>query len=57
MSKVRSNPRIHLVCRSPIKQEVTGFLIDRQARGVSPRTIEECREKLAACGDCMSFWV
>ncbi|GAG01544.1 unnamed protein product, partial [marine sediment metagenome] len=32
---------------SPIEQEITAFLIDRQARGLSPSTIEYYREKLA----------
>ena len=47
MSATEGNPRIYLLSRSPIEQEITAFLIDRQARGLSPSTIEYYREKLA----------
>ena len=47
MSTVESNPRTYLVSHSPIEQQITAFLIDRQARGLSPSTIQYYREKLA----------
>jgi len=47
MSTAEGNPRIYLLSHSPIEQEITAFLIDRQARGLSPSTIEYYREKLA----------
>jgi len=47
MSATEGNPRIYLLSHSPIEQEITAFLVDRQARGLSPSTIEYYREKLA----------
>ena len=36
---------------SPLRQDMTAFLIDRQARQLSPRTIEWYEEKLGTFAD------
>lgn len=46
MSTPENNPRICLLSRSPLQQELAALLIDREARGLSPRTLEYYREKL-----------
>jgi len=47
MCPMESNPRIYLIPHCPLEQEVTAFLIDRRARGLSRRTIQYYREKLS----------
>ena len=46
MPSVENNPRIYQLPRSPLRQELSAFLIDRQARNLSPRTVDYYAEKL-----------
>lgn len=47
MSESHGNPRIYSPGHLPISQEVAAFLVDRQARGLSPGSVHYYREKLA----------
>lgn len=46
MSTSRRDHLILLKPRSPLAQDVTAFLVDRQARGLSPRTVDFYRDEL-----------
>ena len=46
MSKSQSNQVIRLVVPSSVEDEVAAFLIDRQARGLSPNTVQFYRKEL-----------
>jgi site-specific recombinase XerC len=46
MSSLTSNQRIRLVSSSALETDIRDFLIDRQARGLSPRTVSWYGEKL-----------
>jgi site-specific recombinase XerD len=46
MSASENNQRIRLVLRSDLQVEIRDFLIDRQARGLSPKTVAWYRQKL-----------
>lgn len=46
MSKTQINQVMHLVVVSSVRDEVSAFLIDRQARGLSPSTVEFYRKEL-----------
>ena len=46
MLNSKSKHRIRLVSPSPLSRDIREFLIDRQARGLSPRTVDYYREKL-----------
>ena len=46
MSSLKSNQRIRLISRPALETDVRDFLIDRQARGLSPRTVAWYGEKL-----------
>ena len=46
MSSPENNQRIRLVLPADLQVEMRDFLIDRQARGLSPRTVDWYRQKL-----------
>ena len=46
MSTQKKNQRIRLISRIDLDAEIQAFLIDRQARGLSPATVDYYQEKL-----------
>ena len=47
MSQSKTNLVMHLVVPSSVQDEASAFLIDRQARGLSPNTVEFYRKELS----------